>query len=1033
MLHLLSISLAACPEGWVSSADKDPSSCYQIAPKPAGQEACQNECRSLYEGASLACIRNIEEQLFLSEQFPSQPSCCGWKDQSCCVWIGLFQSPTNKGSSVGWYVPRHPISLDPSTLPPDLLTRASLRRDNWRNPSCASTYRDWQPGEPNDYQPNEDCAFVGWEGLSTWLDAGCDSQFSCLCELIALQPPPSPPSPPAPPPSPPEPPYPPPEPPSPPNPPAPPFLCPPGFLQSNAAGKPGLACTSIPEGCRTQCCPYEHCLHTPDASCRSAPEWCVTECEAWALCCDGAAALPPAPPSCYVITLEAGSHAHCAEHCETHHNASLPCIGTAEENAFVAGLIGRTPTWIGAFQSPTDEGADVGWPKWAMEGCDSTFVDWAPGEPNDSPIGGSREDCAVVGLQEANGKGGGGWFDAPCGWEEPRCACEFPGKVSKQYATFARKQRAVGDQDKEGGRIKLWAGAILALLAAIATLALHCVFCGCCLRQDGCAVREAAKRIPADVNYARGCLWWNADHSAARRAQRQGVGGRVATEPFGAIRGFAALQVSLGHFFTFWARGDGRGIELGGGNAVLMFLIMSGFVMTVGYAGKGPADGGCCGTCCRGFGGRFAVEFWARRVARIGPVYWLSMLFYLPCAWNELSYFDDDAARFIALLAALLATTLFTQTWFLCIGLFFVSSINGPLWTIVSQFFFYFMFPMLIDRMFTARSTKRLCAEGAFWWLSYVALWLLAAWIYSGFLPLSSAVSKGYLAAHVIPWNKMPAFLLGMMLGSQALLLTTAGSASPREAFRWSTAADGISLLLAAYTLMQGAGSHDDPDMGFRSRLLGELLFPPLYSLWLLALTQAPRSLSARIFCWTPFRQLGDWSFALYCLHFPVLHYYAWARFGSEYWATRPSLHGWEVLPAFTILIITSALVYNLVEKRCRVRLYQLLTRLVQLPPPPSSIGPAVYNVSPAAEGLAALDAAVEGFQMGHMTSVVDSNVEVGVRCPAGSCAGETIQIQHEGRSYTATVPANVNEGEVFNVQLSALPPVTVVAQPIAF
>ena len=62
-----------------------------------------------------------------------------------------------------------------------------------------------------------------------------------------------------------------------------------------------------------------------------------------------------------------------------------------------------------------------------------------------------------------------------------------------------------------------------------------------------------------------------------------------------------ARQVSLGHFFTYWARGAGRGVELGGGNAVLMFLIMSGFIMTVGYAGKGPADGGCCGPgCCRG-------------------------------------------------------------------------------------------------------------------------------------------------------------------------------------------------------------------------------------------------------------------------------------------------------------------------------------------------------------------------------------------------------------------------------------------------
>ena len=102
MLHLVSVSLAACPEGWLASAIKGSSSCYRIAPKPNGQEACQKECGSLYEGANLVCIRSIEEQLFLAKQFASQPSCCGWEDQSCCWWIGLFQSPTNKGSSVGW-------------------------------------------------------------------------------------------------------------------------------------------------------------------------------------------------------------------------------------------------------------------------------------------------------------------------------------------------------------------------------------------------------------------------------------------------------------------------------------------------------------------------------------------------------------------------------------------------------------------------------------------------------------------------------------------------------------------------------------------------------------------------------------------------------------------------------------------------------------------------------------------------------------------------------------------------------------------
>ena len=102
LLPLVSVSLAACPEGWLASAVKGSSSCYRIAPKPNGQEACQKECGSLYEGANLVCIRSIEEQLFLAKQFASQPSCCGWEDQSCCWWIGLFQSPTNKGSSVGW-------------------------------------------------------------------------------------------------------------------------------------------------------------------------------------------------------------------------------------------------------------------------------------------------------------------------------------------------------------------------------------------------------------------------------------------------------------------------------------------------------------------------------------------------------------------------------------------------------------------------------------------------------------------------------------------------------------------------------------------------------------------------------------------------------------------------------------------------------------------------------------------------------------------------------------------------------------------
>ena len=97
-----------------------------------------------------------------------------------------------------------------------------------------------------------------------------------------------------------------------------------------------------------------------------------------------------------------------------------------------------------------------------------------------------------------------------------------------------------------------------------------------------------------------------------------------------------ALQVSIGHLTAIFMDGTPEGLELGGGNAVIMFFIMSGFVMQVGYAGKGPADGACPGSCGKGCGGAFAREFWARRVARIGPVYWLSVLLCLPFAYPQL-------------------------------------------------------------------------------------------------------------------------------------------------------------------------------------------------------------------------------------------------------------------------------------------------------------------------------------------------------------------------------------------------------------
>eukprot|EP00966_Prymnesium_polylepis_P193995 4496797-Prymnesium_polylepis.1 len=81
---------------------------------------------------------------------------CNRQTQSGCGWIGLYQYPTNLGSMVGWV--------------------------NWAS-GCASSYRDWYPGEPNDYTGDENCAFLGWHGSGQWLDAPCEMRAQCVCEM----------------------------------------------------------------------------------------------------------------------------------------------------------------------------------------------------------------------------------------------------------------------------------------------------------------------------------------------------------------------------------------------------------------------------------------------------------------------------------------------------------------------------------------------------------------------------------------------------------------------------------------------------------------------------------------------------------------------------------------------------------------------------------------------------------------------------------------------------------------------------------
>jgi hypothetical protein len=261
-------------------------------------------------------------------------------------------------------------------------------------------------------------------------------------------------------------------------------------------------------------------------------------------------------------------------------NASLPCLHSVADGHFLTGeLTEGEGFWLGLAQQDSSHGASHGW-AWLGVGCD-TIIDtmWAYGEPNDYL--GIPEDCAAFGVLP-----GGEVYDAPCFWGEPRCICELGGgseagrgagggqvqlpflvKVSDGERTPWEMMPGVMDTDAAAEYIL---GKAILTFVVLATL---CAF-SCCLFCAGCPWHTHVRSAAAAARTApRHCWCWPSRHQEAR-AVHKGV--RVRTEPFNAIRGVAALQVSLGHFFTFHASAAIPGIDLGGGNAVTIFFVMSG-------------------------------------------------------------------------------------------------------------------------------------------------------------------------------------------------------------------------------------------------------------------------------------------------------------------------------------------------------------------------------------------------------------------------------------------------------------------------
>ena len=134
------------------------------------------------------------------------------------------------------------------------------------------------------------------------------------------------------------------------------------------------------------------------------------------------------------------------------------------------------------------------------------------------------------------------------------------------------------------------------------------------------------------------------------------------------LRGLAALHVYFMHFygvFCDYADSAQNVTDYGpetppltpffignSQNSVTMFFVLSGFVLTIIYS--------------QGFANRSETKsYYMKRIARIAPVYWFCLLFFLPIIFT--SYWWDDFLNIFGgerhKIAALILTPFGLQSW----------------------------------------------------------------------------------------------------------------------------------------------------------------------------------------------------------------------------------------------------------------------------------------------------------------------------------------------------------------------------------
>jgi peptidoglycan/LPS O-acetylase OafA/YrhL len=363
---------------------------------------------------------------------------------------------------------------------------------------------------------------------------------------------------------------------------------------------------------------------------------------------------------------------------------------------------------------------------------------------------------------------------------------------------------------------------------------------------------------------------------------------RLYLDSFDGVRGLGALVIVVGHLLTFWTSYTQEdevapahpllsAVGLDYLSSVTMFVVLSGFTL---HAVTPPLEPTWAST----------VSFLRRRALRLAPMYYMGLLLgAVPCFIYT---------GWVGLLVSLPASGTGVQSLSL-VG----NDIDGPLWTVSALLLCYCTFPTL-QRWARAAQTSSLWR--AFWVCAAVSSAVVGVWL--GFVvPLLGESVR--IIVHVFGPFRLPQFAMGVLAAD--LAAREVFSPSLARAFVWGGAAlMGMNLAASfayvALTLPNFAGSQT---YAYVSEFV---LAPVLHSLWLAGLGISGRETSLSTFLASrPFVWLGGFSYAIYCLHFPLMQWISFAAAGGVSYSAVPVVWGWAWanFPSWAILPLLLAAV----------------------------------------------------------------------------------------------------------------------------